>query len=183
LNACPKCNSTLPDWAQQCQFCGTPVTPVARTRQDQAPQRSNYAFGIAKWVWVAYFAIAGYFVVSGLASATLSAISIAQFNNEIPEGSPLRAVGIPLFFGLGLAVLGIAVGVGLLFQNDFMKGLGNFYCGIIALFGGWNAMMGIGLWAALSPWSKVYCVWSMFDVVCGLLMLYLIHETNDNSGF
>jgi hypothetical protein len=183
MNSCPKCNSTLPDWAQQCQFCGTAVTPVARPTRDAGPAKSNYAFGIAKWVWVAYYSIAGYFAASGLASVIISAISIAQFNSDVPEGSALRVMGFGLFVGLGVALLGVGIGVGLLFQSDFARGFANIYCCLLALFGMWQSMLKIGLWAGLGPIDKLFGVWAILDTVSGLLMLYLIYETNDNSGF
>jgi hypothetical protein len=188
VNTCPKCNSTLPDWVQQCQFCGSAVMPKASPNRYDAPRRSNYAYGIAPWVWVTYYTISGWFVLSGLYTLTTSVIGLVQFNArtanmaDAPFMPPVHALGFVFYVMMALALAGISVGVGLLLQNDFMKGIANYYCMLMALGGIYSFFVAMAL--PIHNFTRIILISrSGLDIVCGLLMLYLIFETNDNSGF
>lgn len=55
---CPKCNATLPDSAGRCQFCGAALAKLAPRRSQDDGEETNYSVPL-KWVWPAYYAIAG----------------------------------------------------------------------------------------------------------------------------
>lgn len=181
MKTCPKCNSTLPDWAQQCQFCGSAVAAVASPDRYAPQKKSNYAYGIAPWVWVAYYTIAGWFVLSGLYALTISAVRLVRFNDET-AGTPFQTLNWIFYLGMAWALIGIGAGIGLLLQNDFVKALANYFCVATAIF----AFFSFFRWMGVTPSSFTRTLnisWSAVDMVSGLLMLYLIFETNDNSGF
>jgi hypothetical protein len=177
----------LPDWAQKCQFCGAAVTPVAIARRDAPPKKSNYMFGIAKWVWVTYYTIAGWFVAHGLFNLSVYAIAAARFNATATPDSPnsifmpVHAVNAMFFLLIALALAAVVVGAGLLLQNDFIKGIANWYCALMAL----NGIYGV-FWAIAMPIGAgrvVAVALSSLDIVCGLMMIYCILETNEQSAF
>ena len=187
MNTCPSCKSTLPDWVQQCQFCGAAVTPVATARRDAPVKKSNYMFGIAKWVWVTYYTIAGWFVAHGLFNLTVYAVAAMRFNATAEPDSPnsilmpVHAMNAIFFLLIALALAAVLVGVGLLFQNDFVKSIANWYCALMALGGIYGLCMAMALPSGAG--RVVAMTLSTLDIICGLMMIYCILETNEQSAF
>ena len=176
--SCPKCQSALPDWAQSCQFCGTDTGKVARPVVEQ--KKSNYAYGTAAWVWWAYYAIAGWFVLSGLINLARGIIGFIQFNRDTADNPYVQSFGVFFYFGMAISAAAIVVGMGLILKSDFIRGIANYYCAFMLLFGALDVLSYIGISAIIGPVAYVWMARSALDVVCGGMMIYLILETNDS---
>lgn len=118
---CPKCKNSLPDWAQTCQFCHTDLKGVARPVA--VKKETSYYGQMAKWVWPCYYAISGYIVLIAIVLATLTLLS-----------GPL---GVISKIELAVYALILILGLGLLVQNDFIRGIGMYFAAaaaVISLF-------------------------------------------------
>src|ERR1044072_8274901 len=62
---CPKCNATLPDWAQTCQFCQTDVKAVTRPAAPVGAKPSLTNSLSPSWVPGAYYALCAFFIIEG----------------------------------------------------------------------------------------------------------------------
>src|SRR5437773_422035 len=74
MTNCPKCNATLPDGSQSCQFCGTQWAPVHGDAKRAG--RTSFHGGAPSWIWPAYYGIAGWWILNG-AFAILAATAFA----------------------------------------------------------------------------------------------------------
>lgn len=170
---CPKCSSSLPDWAQTCQFCGTDTKAVARPKP--APGKARSApVGQPAWVWPAYYIVSGYFVVSGLVEVVRALVMMnAKTNNA--EGAMVAQYSV---IGLVVGVITVIIGAGLLAKVEFIRGIVNFFC-YLKILGG---LCGIGgsLFAGLfvGPAALFALLMSVFDIATAVLMIFLIAETD-----
>ncbi len=114
---CPKCKNTLPDWAQSCQFCHSDLKAVARPVT--VKKEVSYYGQMAKWVWPCYYAISGYIVFIAVVLAALTLLA-----------GPLDIMSK---IGLTIDALILIVGLGLLVQNDFIRGIGMYFAAIAAV--------------------------------------------------
>ena len=158
---CPKCQSPLPDWATSCQFCGADVGKVARPGAVPTQKRASVG-GPARWVWVTYYLIAGYWVVSG--------------GLEILKTCTDRSG--PNWVVIVFAGVSALLGVGLICQVEEARGISHICAWLKMLDGaGWTV---VGLWGIL--WSPllgiVLVIFGLLNVVTGGLMVYLIGETS-----
>lgn len=158
---CPKCTASLPDWAQNCQFCGSDVRAVQRTA-DQAPTRkfTSAAFEVPKWVWIAYYFICGYFVLSGLVGILTGLLGQTQNVVSVIGGT-----------------ISLILGVGLAFRVELIRGIVNFVCGINIIFGLIGLAGTILSIALLGPLGVLLLIFRVFDLVTNGMMIYLIGET------
>src|SRR5579884_2507264 len=62
---CPNCRATLPEGTVRCQFCGATLAAPPPGRRPAAPTSSGLTASPA-WVWPAYYAIAGWWILNGL---------------------------------------------------------------------------------------------------------------------
>lgn len=167
---CPKCNQTLPEWAKTCQFCGTVVSDVPRYEHadpvdDEPSSYRPIGAPPAKWVLVAYYVVAAWWILTGLWGVVESLIAAGRN----PEYASFMVVG--LFFGAAKALLG----VGLALQLRFVQGIVNViaYLNIAAtvLCGG----MAFPMWV-VTPYGWVNIVRSLFDIGVAVMLIYLIGE-------
>ena len=152
---CPKCNATLPDGAYNCQFCGTQFAPV--------PQSRGYTGGKPNWIWPAYYGVAAYWMLSGLASA-LEAI--------------LQSKGGPNIFALIIAVLNFGFGLGLALRIELIRGITNVFCFINILFGLFG-LAGSFLLTAIVGWLGLLIMGqTALSIATSGAMIYLLGETD-----
>ena len=162
---CPNCKNTLPDAFTLCQFCGADVSKVPRAVA--APAQKTTSYQTANWVWVAYFGIAGYWLLGGAVDVFrgIQALSKTDF----------------AYFGIAFGAATAFVAIGLMLRAELVRGLVNILCWLRILFGA------LGLWGALigsifiGPLAIVFAVFSAFDIASGMLMIYLIGETEKSA--
>lgn len=169
---CPKCSATLPDWAKNCQFCGSDVRAVVRPVETSA--KKNYGYGPPKWVWAAYYAVSVYFILGGLADvmASIMATSQKDFLGE-PQGYSLGVI-----LGIVFGAVSALVGIGLLLRIELARGIVNFICGMKIICGLASAGATIAGAMLFGPWLLFIKV---LDIVTAGFMIYLIGETEKSA--
>jgi len=168
---CPKCNASLPDWAQKCQFCGTDTTKVARPVVDRT-KRKIAAFETPVWVNVAYYSIAGWFILSALISAAANVISINAAKSDSSGGD---------YIGLVFCVIQILIALGLILKINIVRGIVNFFCALQIIKG---ILFGLGAFPLMmiSPVAGIlWLLYQLFDIATAAFMIYLIGETDAGS--
>ena len=158
---CPKCQSTLPDWATSCQFCGTDVGKVARPVA--APtQKRVYGYAPAPWVWVTYYVIAAYWVLGDL-------LEIVKTCLDKSGPNPIVIV---------FAGVGALIGLGLICHVELARGIGNIYAWLKMLGGAWWVLVSFGAMLLYPPLGIALFLLGVFDIVSAGLLIYLIGETS-----
>ena len=162
---CPSCKNSLPDTFTRCQFCGADVTKVPRPVVTKVVKPS---YQPDKWVWVAYFGIAGYWLIGGAM--------------DIFRGiQSLNSAGFFSYIGIGFGALTAVVAIGLMARVELARGIVNVLCFLRIIFGA------IGLWGALlgslvvGPIALLFAIFSAFDILSGGLMIYLLGETEKSA--
>jgi|SRR5579862_5239143 len=171
--SCPKCNATLPDWAQTCQFCQTDVTKVARPKP-VVQQKRNY-MPVASWIWPCYYAMCAVFVLEG-AGGILHTVASSH------EKFMGQEIGLGVFSFISMAFDGFTalLGIGLAMRIELARGIVNFICGLRILFGVLDlagALMGT---LFLGPLGFILVILSIVNIVTAIFMIYLIGETDKN---
>jgi hypothetical protein len=164
---CPKCQATLPDGSGRCQFCNTTFTaaPVRPGSDLDAPTESVNL----KWVWPAYYAIAGWWIFNGL-------YGIVQVLLSKHAGS---------FWGvMDIAISSITalVGLGLILRVELARGIVNVLCflqilqGLFGVLGGFIMSFAIGIFGAIAM------VMSILQIIIAVLMVFVIGETEGRAA-
>lgn len=160
---CPKCRAQLPDWTQTCQFCGQDVRSVARPPSNAKPKAM---YEPPAWVNFAYYAIAVYWIVSGL-FRILSGLGV--FDRE--AASPLLII---------VGAIGIVFGVGLIARVEIVRGIVNFVCGLNIIFGLFS-LGGIILGSVFAgPIAILWVIYQLIDIAQSAFLIFLIAETERN---
>lgn len=105
---CPKCNQTLPGWADKCQFCGHQIAKgYVRPTDANRYQVDNRM----TWQEVAYIIVSAIMLLNGV-------YYLLQAGNVVPSAVyTVGGSGFLAFFG-GLQVI---LGTGLLFQQGWAQ--------------------------------------------------------------
>lgn len=164
---CPNCGNSLPDTFAKCQFCGADVTKVPRPIAQPKQAASPY-FQTAKWVWVAYYGIGGYWLLGGGMDIFRSLRSMSE-------------AGFFAYFGLALGAFSVLVAIGLIARIELVRGIVNILSwlrivsGALALWG--------ALWGSLyiGPIALLIALFGTFDIASGVLMIYLLGETEKQA--
>lgn len=157
---CPKCQSTLPDWATTCQFCGTDVGKVVRPPTVQKLKKA-YAYGPAPWVWVVYYIIAGWWVASG-------GFHIVREFTAAKEPSVI----VPIVCGIQ-----VLLGLGLLFRVEIARGIAHFFAWVEIFFGALGILGALGLMLLWPLAGGMLILLGLIDIVSAGLLIYVIGET------
>jgi hypothetical protein len=163
MQHCSKCNATLPDFAKSCQFCGNTWSappPAPGTKASKV----GAAVSSLKWVKPAYYAIAGWWVLSGVLTVLVGA--------GVVGGSDNTSI-VDIVFGTITALIGL----GLILQVDAARGVVNVLCFLQILFG----LFGLAM-LFLNPfvgglWGVIAAVMAFIQIGLGGLMIFLIGET------
>jgi hypothetical protein len=173
---CPKCNATLPDWAQTCQFCQADVKAVARPVAPAAPKQSLTASTSPGWVAGAYYALCVFFLLEG-AYDILRAVMITQ---EKVMGSVV-GWGFESFLGVIVGAFTCLIGLGLLLRVEFIRGIVNFFCGLRILFGLVGLLGSLGGVLLFGALGFLFLVMNVVDIATAAFMIYLIGETDKRA--
>jgi hypothetical protein len=163
---CPKCNATLPDFAVRCQFCGT--TFASRNVDPRARAAGGTAdAGQPRWVWPAYYAIGGWWVVTG-------AISVLR---SVLPGGGAGSSGFLVIVGL----VNIVFGVGLIARVEIIRGIANVLCFVNILFGLLGVVTGFLMTGILGGIGALMMIQSVIDIALAGLLIFLIGETDTGA--
>ena len=169
--ACPKCNASLPDWTQTCQFCQTDVKSVARPKI-VAVQKKGYT-PMHAWVWPAYYAMCAFFIIEGAGGILETIISSHQkFLGQ--------EMGLGAFSFISMAFDGftILLGVGLALRVELIRRIVNFFCGL-RIFFGLLGLAGSLLGSLIAgPMALIFIFLNVVNIVTAGFMIYLIGETD-----
>ena len=169
---CPKCSQSLTDWATHCQFCGADVKAVPRPVQ--AKKVRQRGFNTAPWIWPAYYACAGYYILSGLADVIQAVAISPHTKNPITH----QESGEINYFGVVIGVATIIIGLGLIAKVEFIRGIVNFFAAF-SILGSLFALFGLIVVGSLfGPIVIVFIVMQMISIFASAMIIYLIGETD-----
>lgn len=171
---CPNCKNSVPPAFQACQFCGTSLTNVARPKQggaagskkklfDYDEHNVDY-FGKPKWVWPAYYGIAGYFILYAIVSSLIM----------LASRKPDDGIDIVLLIVNGI---GLVKGLGLIFRIQFIRNVVVFLCSISIIFALVKIPGTLAIAAAMGAKGLLFVITSVIDFMFNCMMIYLIGET------
>ena len=166
--SCPKCHATLPDGSSYCQFCQTKFTPPAGARGDEGTDSSTQSVNLA-WVWPAYYAIAGWWIINGV-------YGIAQALLSKNPGSVFSIISIVL------CAVTLLVGLGLVLKVEMARGIVNVLCflqilqGLFGILGSFLLSFAFGLLGAIAM------VMAILQVALAGLMIFVIGETESRAA-
>lgn len=158
--SCPKCNATLPDGADRCQFCGQTFTPF---RSPNAP-RAGRQPGLSdlKWVNFAYYGIAGWWAISNL-------IRVAVMLSRGVSGFDM--------FGLAISGATALVGIGLIFRVELARGIVNILCFLQILFGAMWLLAGFFMTPVMGVMGGMLMIFAAIQIALAGVMIFVIGET------
>lgn len=168
MNRCPRCQQVLPDWQDKCQFCGAQVLPAPGT--GWGGQAGTQGSKPAPWVWFAYYAVCGYFVISGLVG--LWNYYFAQPGNRDPGSTISLGVGI-------ITALG---GLGLALRIEVVRGIANVLGFIKMIMGGLRILDMVMCGWLFGPSALIHIFWGALDIATGGLIIFLIGETDTRGS-
>ena len=161
---CPKCQATLPDDSSSCQFCGaifgTPVRSSSSRSPSSRPSSNSDKPVNLKWVQPAYYAIAGWWVLSGLFQLVM-ALSGGRFSIDLIIGGVTAIVGL-----------------GLIFKVEAARGIVNIISWLQILSGIFTFGIGFLMSSALGSIGALIMILAVVNVVLAGLMIFLIGETD-----
>jgi len=176
---CTGCHNTLPDWAQKCQFCGANVTKVARPVA--APSRGSVPLQpTAKWVWVVYFIIAIYWLVSGLTGIGTT-IKDATTPRELLGMTYTPGFGLFQMLSIAWSTFTAVVGAGLALRVEAARGVVNFFSFLKIFFGVCGVVGGFLGSMMAGPLGLIFVALFTLDIVIGALTIYTIGETERSA--
>ncbi len=159
---CPNCNATLPDYVSRCHFCGSTFANQNLPPKMRAASGGYDATGRPKWVWPAYYGIAGWWILTG-------AVGIAQ-------GLLLQHGGG--IVGTAAGVLNVVFGLGLMARVEIVRGITNVVCFINIVFGLFSlvgAFLASAIFGLLGAIEMVVC---MVNIGAAVFLMFLIGETD-----
>lgn len=170
--SCPKCSASLPDWAKTCQFCHADTTAVARPKPVASSRPVAFA-GPPQWVWGAYYAISVLYVVEGVDDIFMTFVN--SHRKIMGEEIGIGPFGI---LSIVLGALTILIGLGLVLRIEFIRGIVNFFCGVQILLGILGFFGAVAAALFTGPFGILLMFLEVLRVVCGVMMIYLIGETD-----
>jgi hypothetical protein len=158
---CPGCGNSLPPSFTKCHICGADLAGVARPK---APVKQKYVDpNKPAWVYPAYNAIAGYFLVSGLVTLVFSLV-------------PAKG-GLPIVSIVASAIT-IIFGIGLLAKIEFIRGIANVLCFLNILGAVLRIAGSFVVTLVLGPLGILMLLLAVIDLCTNVFMIYLIGETD-----
>jgi hypothetical protein len=171
--SCPKCNATLPDWAQTCQFCQTDVRSIARPKPVTTEPRRIQAFVTPQWIWGAYYGLCVLFILEG--GYDIAQPFIASHQKFMGQEMGMGFFSyISIAFGAFTALLGI----GLLLRAELARGIVNVVCGIRILLGLLGLFGSLGGTLIFGAFGLLMVVMNIVDIATAGFMIFLIGETD-----
>lgn len=161
--ACPKCQRALPDWAAQCQFCGSDTKGVARPVPVKKERRAM-STDAPTWVWGMYYAICIYYIASG-GFSILS--GIGAFNPKTASIVSVIVGGLNVIFGIGLAA-----------RIELIRGIANVFCFLNILGAVFGALGSFVLLPLMGGLAVISLIFNVVTFATSAFMIFLIGETD-----
>ncbi len=124
----------------------------------------------APWVWVAYYLVSAYFVVTGLLYTATGLITCIGHPGQVI--SPVTIVQIVL------GALSAVLGIGLLLKIQSVRNVVNFLCGVKIILGVLRLLGSIMVAFVLGPLGILFMFLTVVDIASAAFMIYLIGETD-----
>lgn len=172
---CPNCKKTLPDWAQNCQFCGSDLKSVARPFLAPVQGRARGSARTADWIWPAYYGICGWDILNGIYGIIMG-LQPHRAHGLMPATSSNPFL---IFFGVFEIIWGLALAA----KIEIVRGITNILC-FLSIAAGVLQLVGYALSTALVPFFGGALVvvaaifMTVFNIACSGLMIYLLGETD-----
>lgn len=164
---CPKCNQSLPDWATNCQFCGTSLANVPRPKAEK--EHRTQLGVIPGWVWGLYYGVCVYWILDGTFDV-LNAFHVIKIGSE-----QVQDIDVISLIGGSISII---CGLGLVLRLEVVRGIVNFFCFLnilSGLLGGWAGLM---LMAVNGLFGSIILIVNLLQVITSGLMVWLIGETD-----
>jgi ribosomal protein L40E len=170
---CPRCNATLPAWAQSCQFCQADVSGVARPVAAKKDESRYYQ--APKWVWIAYYVIAAFWILNGVRDILWG---LDVFGRQGEGGFFESGISVGM---LAVGFVTALVGLGLILKIELARGIVNVIAGLRILFGALSLFMTIPLIFIVGIFGFLAAIWTLIDIVLAVLIIYIIGETDSGT--
>lgn len=177
---CPKCSASLPDWAQTCQFCGANVAKAPRP-QPVVEKKSRGAFEIPKWVWITYYGISTWWVISG-AYRLMDAFYVF--------GKPADVIALekkwdiqvgPSYFAAVIAAITVVFGLGLILRIPLIRTWVNWISGLKLISGVFGLATSVMASAALGLIGLLLVIANILDIIMAAILIWMIGETDERA--
>ena len=166
---CPQCQQQLPDWAKVCQFCHTDVSKIARPVAIAKPKPKS-SLDAPNWVWPSYYAIAGWYIISGL-------LLIWQgVSGATATGASALAAGLMLFVSI-TGGISITLGIGLILKNPVLRKVCVWFNWLTILVSFRGLVSGIFL-STLIGIGWLWALSNLISMIAAAFMIYLLAETD-----
>lgn len=173
---CPRCQQSLPDWAQSCQFCGSDTKAVARPAPAEKKRYKN--FETPQWVWVCYYLIAAWWVLGGIFDVMNAFYLFGKPPKELLGSDGEMG---PNIVGIIAGSITALFGIGLAFRIEVIRGIVNFAAGaklLLGLLGIAGTIMGMTVSGALAiPLVFLHVI----NVITAGGLIFLIGETDSRA--
>lgn len=174
---CPKCSASLPDWSQVCQFCGADLKNVARPVRVTEKKRYK-EFETPKWIWTCYYAIAGWWVISGLMDIGNAFYIFGKPLELLKLEKEFNMTAGPSIVGAVIGALTLLFGIGLILRLEIIRGIVNVFAGLQLLFG-LLGLAGSLLGSVLAgPMAIPFILMNIADIISAGMLIWLIGETD-----
>jgi hypothetical protein len=168
MTNCPKCNATLPDGSQACQFCGNQWGPAPGTARSVG--KKSHSGGTPGWIWPAYYGIAGWWILNGVYSVLAATVF-----------APKEGGGIGSMIGLIIGAFTALVGLGLILRVEAARGIVNVICFIQILSGILDVIMFFFIAPALGVFGVIGFLFAFLRLGLAGLMIFVIGETESRA--
>ena len=170
---CPTCQKQVIAGMATCQFCGSDLRGLAPTQKrsmfiDSDSYDPVHTGGKPKWAVPAYYAVASYFVLSGLYGVLRLVLNHKAMDD----------LGMLAYAWIGFSALSILFGLGLLAKIEIIRGIVNFFCGLSLVLGILGLISSFGMIFALGGGGVLLLLRNVLDICMNAFMIYLIGETD-----
>ena len=160
---CPSCGQTIPDSTDVCQFCHAQLGPPAAR-----PIERKTGHGMpANVVWGLYYAVSGYWVLSGVGNVIYALVTVGDSGGA--------------YFGYTVNTITALCGVGLLFRVEFIRAIVSFISCLKLLFGVFGLIGNIMSIAIVGPIGILFTFFGLIDIISAGMMIWLIGETRTKA--
>lgn len=161
---CPRCQQTIPAWADRCQFCGGTITKGYARPIDAYQYKINNR---PSWKEVAYIIVAIIIALQGVYNLLLAA-------DVIPNA--FYKLGGSAFVGI-IGLIHLALGVGMLTHQSWAQFIVKLGCWLSLAYSSLWLLMQLMMVSRTHHYGLLFA--TMFNVGLYSLTLYLIGEESD----
>ena len=122
-----------------------------------------------KWVWWAYYLIAGYFLLGGI-FVVLAGLGV--LGEDMALGGSCIAI---------MGLVNIVLGAGLILRWEAIRGVVNVVCFVTIIMAAWSALQGFFLAPLTGPYAALFLFQNVIDFCTAGFMIFLLGETDKKA--